>query len=196
HVGIHKGGYSAPWEVLEAKKANLPDAEMKAQYAIDSEVIDAYQKIHDAICEDVPPVPEAIPIGGVAPPAEPAAMDPAQATECRGRDVYEKWTDMAAAYCGPNARGLARTRTVSKDARSRGLRPPELPRRRRRADQGRDAPQIPARRGRSRLERPAHRRSDGDGQEVQGRVHAVEVRQVPRAGIHAGGGAALVEGQE
>src|SRR6266566_4884636 len=24
HVGINKGGFSAPWEVLEAKKANLP----------------------------------------------------------------------------------------------------------------------------------------------------------------------------
>src|SRR2546430_1486781 len=54
HVAINKGGFTAPWEVLEAKKANLPAAEMKAQYALDPEVIDGYQKIHDAICEDLP----------------------------------------------------------------------------------------------------------------------------------------------
>src|SRR5919197_2635614 len=68
HVGINKGGYSAPWEVLEAKKANMPAADMKAQFAIDPEVVDAYQKIHDALCEDAPPPPEAIPIGGLHPP--------------------------------------------------------------------------------------------------------------------------------
>ncbi|TMA11056.1 MAG: hypothetical protein E6J84_14145, partial [Deltaproteobacteria bacterium] len=61
HVGINKGGFSAPWEVLEAKKANLAAADMKAQFAVDPEVVDAYQKIHDALCEDVPPAPEAIP---------------------------------------------------------------------------------------------------------------------------------------
>src|SRR5205807_7238259 len=54
HVGINKGGYSAPWEVLEAKKANLPEADMKAQFAVDPEMADAYQKIHEALCEDVP----------------------------------------------------------------------------------------------------------------------------------------------
>src|SRR5947208_853 len=32
HAGINKGGFSAPWEVLEAKKANISDADMKAQY--------------------------------------------------------------------------------------------------------------------------------------------------------------------
>src|SRR5205085_9202207 len=68
HVAIAKGGFSAPWEVLEAKKAQLPEAEMKAQYALDTEVIDAYQAVHDKICEDVPPAPLAIPIGGYAPP--------------------------------------------------------------------------------------------------------------------------------
>lgn len=116
HVGVNKGGYSAPWEVLEAKKANLPAADMKAQFALDAEVIDAYQKIHDALCEDVPREPAAIPIGGYAPPAEPAPMDPAQATECRGRDAYRKWLELAEAYCGPDARWFARTKTVLKDA--------------------------------------------------------------------------------
>src|SRR5258705_177324 len=32
HAGINKGGFSAPWEVLEAKKANLSPADMKGQY--------------------------------------------------------------------------------------------------------------------------------------------------------------------
>src|SRR5712671_5254561 len=54
HVGINKGGYSAPWEVLEAKKANLSPADMKGQYAVDPEVIEAYQKIREAICEEAP----------------------------------------------------------------------------------------------------------------------------------------------
>src|SRR6266850_1976381 len=99
HVAINKGGFTAPWEVLSAKKAQLPEADMKAQYALDPEVIDAYQKIHDAICEDVPKEPEAIPIGGYTPPAEPAPMDPAQATECRPRDAWQKWMEMAEAYC-------------------------------------------------------------------------------------------------
>lgn len=116
HVGINKGGYSAPWEVLEAVKARLPEAEMKAQFALDSEVIEAYQKIHEALCEDLPPAPDAIPIGGYTPPAPPPPADPAQATECRPRAAYEKWLELAEAYCGPGARWLPRTKTVLKDA--------------------------------------------------------------------------------
>ena len=116
HVAINKGGFSAPWEVLEAKKANLPEADMKAQYAVDGEVVDAYQKVHDAICEDAPPPPDAIPIGGAPAVAEPAPMDPAAATECRPRAAWDKWMEMAAAYCGPNAHWLAKTKTVLKDA--------------------------------------------------------------------------------
>src|SRR5216684_2825424 len=116
HMGINKGGYSAPWEVLEAKKANLPEADMKAQFAIDNEVIANYQLVHEKICEDLPPQPLAVPIGGYAPPAEPAAMDPAQATECRPAAQWQKWVEMAEAFCGPNARWLAKTRTVLKDA--------------------------------------------------------------------------------
>ena len=116
HMGINKGGYSAPWEVLEAKKANLPEADMKAQFAIDNEVIANYQLVHEKICEDLPPQPLAVPIGGYAPPAEPAAMDPAQATECRPAAQWQKWVEMAEAFCGPNTRWLVKTRTVLKDA--------------------------------------------------------------------------------
>src|SRR6266850_324941 len=117
HAGINKGGFSAPWEVLAAKKANLPEADMKAQFAVDDEVIDAYQKLRDAICEDVPPTPQIVPFGGVQPPAEPAAMDPAQASECRPRAAWERWMEQGEAYCGPNARVLAKTKTVLKDAK-------------------------------------------------------------------------------
>src|SRR2546426_5451923 len=101
HVGINKGGFSAPWEVLEAKKANLPAADMKAQFAVDAEVVDAYQKIHDALCEDVPPASEAIPIGGYQPPAQPSPMDPAQATEGPPPAPWEEGGELAEAYCGP-----------------------------------------------------------------------------------------------
>jgi hypothetical protein len=117
HAAVNKGGFSAPWEVLEAKKANMPEADMKAQYALDPEVIAAYQKIHDSICEEVPPEPAAIPFGGYTPPPEPAPMDPAQATECRGRDAYQTWMGLAESYCGPNARWLAKTKLVLKDAK-------------------------------------------------------------------------------
>src|SRR5438309_1272478 len=117
HVGINKGGYSAPWEVLEAKKANLPEADMKAQFAVDPEMADAYQKIHEAVCQDVPRPPDAVPIGGYQPPAEPSPMDPAQATECRPRAAWEKWMEVGEAYCGSNARWFAKTKTVLKDAK-------------------------------------------------------------------------------
>src|SRR2546423_792047 len=76
HVGINKGGFSPPWEVLEAKKASLPEADMKAQFALDPEVIESYQKIRDALCEDVPRPPEMVPIGGFTPPVEAAPLGP------------------------------------------------------------------------------------------------------------------------
>ena len=117
HAGIHKGGFSAPWEVLAAKKANLPEADMKAQFALDPEVMEAYQKIHDSVCEDVPAPPRIVPIGGFQPPAEPSPMDPAQATECRPRAAWDKWMETAVAYCGPDARWFAKTKTVLKDAK-------------------------------------------------------------------------------
>jgi cytochrome c2 len=117
HAGINKGGYSAPWEVLEAKNAKMSDADMKAQYAVDKEIVDAYQAIHDKICEEVPPVSEAIPIGGNPPAAEPAPMDAAQASECRPRDQWQKWIDLAGAYCGPRSRWLAKSKVVVKDAK-------------------------------------------------------------------------------
>src|SRR5207302_4499792 len=116
HVAVNKGGFSAPWEVLEARKNKMSDADMKAQFALDSEVIDAYQTVHDKLCEDLPPVPPAIPPGGWQPPAPPQPMDPASATECRPRAAYQRWLERAEAYCGPDARWLATSKTVLKDA--------------------------------------------------------------------------------
>ncbi len=112
HVAVNKGGFSAPWEVLEARKNKMSDAEMKAQFALDPEVIDAYQTVHEKICEDLPPAPAAIPPGGWQPPAPPQPMDPASATECRPGAAYQRWLERAEAYCGPNARWLAKTKTV------------------------------------------------------------------------------------
>src|SRR5438445_2751750 len=117
HVGINTAGYSAPWEVLEAKRANLPEADMKAQFDVEPEMADAYQKIHEAVCEDVPRPPDAVPIGGYQPPAEPSPMGPAQASECRPRATWEKWMELAEAYCGPNARWFVKAKTVLKDAK-------------------------------------------------------------------------------
>src|SRR5438067_2876357 len=115
HVAVNKGGFSAPWEVLEARKNKMPDADMKAQFALDPEVIDAYQTVHDKICEDLPAQPAAIPPGGWQPPAPAQPMDPASATECRPRKSYEHWLERAEAYCGPSARWLAKTKVVLKD---------------------------------------------------------------------------------
>jgi len=47
-------------------------------------------------------------------------MDPAQATECRARADWEKWTELGAVYCGPHARSLAKTKTVAEGPRGRG----------------------------------------------------------------------------
>ena len=125
HLAVNKAGFSAPYEVLAAKQAKLAPADMKAQFALDPEVVDAYQAIHDKICEDLPAAPAAIPIGGFTPPADPAPIDPTAATECRPRAQYQKWLELAEAYCGPagspgspgsGARWLAKTKVVLKDS--------------------------------------------------------------------------------
>ena len=117
HAAVNEGGFSAPWEVLEARKNKMSDADMKAQFALDPEVIDAYQTVHDKICEDLAQAPAAIPPGGWQPPAPPQPMDPASATQCRPGAAYRHWLERAEAYCGPPARWLAKTKTVLKDAK-------------------------------------------------------------------------------
>src|SRR3954454_5309850 len=118
HAAVNKGGFTAPYEVLEAKKAKLPDADMKAQYSVDPEVIDAYQTVHDKICEDSPVAPAMIPFGGYQPPAPPKPMDPASASECRPAAKLERWRAEADAYCGPpgsGSRSILETKSVLKD---------------------------------------------------------------------------------
>ncbi|GAC1603813.1 MAG: hypothetical protein NVS4B10_16510 [Myxococcales bacterium] len=119
HMAVNKGGFSAPWEVLEAKKANVKPEDMKAQFALDAEVVERYQAVHDKICEDLPAPSPAIPIGGAPAAAEAAPMDPASATECRPASAWKKWTEMAQAFCGPEtvARWLANSKVVLKDAK-------------------------------------------------------------------------------
>src|SRR5256885_139615 len=118
HTAVNKGGFSAPYEVLEAKKAKLPDVDMKAQYSLDPEVIDSYQTVHDKICEDAPPAPAAIPVGGYQAPAEPKPLDPASATECRPAAKLVRWRAEAEAYCGPPgsaSRSILETKALVKD---------------------------------------------------------------------------------
>src|SRR3954462_13654237 len=118
HAAVNKGGFTAPYEVLEAKKAKLPDADMKAQYSLDPEVIDAYQTVLDKICEDSPVAPAMIPFGGYQRPAPPKPMDPASATECRPAPKLERWRAEADAYCGPpgsGSRSILETKSVLKD---------------------------------------------------------------------------------
>jgi cytochrome c2 len=119
HMAVNKGGFSAPWEVLEAKKAKITDDDFKSQYAIDPEVAAQYQTVHEKICEEVPQADPAVPIGGFSPPAEPAPVDPASATECRPAAAWKKWLEQAEAFCGPEsrARWLAKTKFVLKDAK-------------------------------------------------------------------------------
>jgi cytochrome c2 len=117
HAAIDKAGFSTPAEVLEARKAGMPPADLKAQFAVDDEVADAYQAVHDKICEEVALPSPIVPFGGNPPPAEPAPVVPASATECRPVSAYRRWLDMSEAYCGSAQRWLAKTRFVQKDGK-------------------------------------------------------------------------------
>jgi cytochrome c2 len=117
HSAIDKAGFSTPAEVLEAKKASLPPADMKAQFSVDDEVVEAYQGVHDKICEEVAQPSPIVPFGGYPKAAEPAAADAAAATECRPIATYRRWLDMSAAYCGSADRRLAQAKFVLKDAK-------------------------------------------------------------------------------
>src|SRR2546425_899754 len=184
HAAVNKAGFSAPWEVLEARKNKMSDADMKGQFALDPEVIDAYQTVQDKICEDLPPAPAAIPPGA-------GLHRQGHALRFRG---------------GGQGRPLRRETRLphpSQPLDALGAEPSagagglhRLPRRRGHADQGSRAQGLPPRRGRSLLERPAHRGSGGDGAQVQGRVPAGQVRPVPLPAAQRRAGAASGEGQE
>ena len=71
HVGVNKGGFSAPFEVLEAKKAKMPKADFASQFAVDDEVVQAYQAVYDKLCERTAEEPVMMPVGGWKASAEP-----------------------------------------------------------------------------------------------------------------------------
>jgi cytochrome c2 len=121
HAAIDKAGFSTPAEVLEAKKAGIAPADLKMQFAVDDEVAEAYQLVHDKICEEVALPSPAVPFGGNPPVAEPAPIEPAAAAECRPVAVYRTWLEMSAAYCGSGQRWLAKTRFVLKDGKGAPL---------------------------------------------------------------------------
>jgi cytochrome c2 len=121
HLGIDTAGYSRPAEVLEARRAELPPAELKLQFGLDDEVIEAYQAVHDKICEELPRPSPIVPVGGnpVVEPAPP--VDPAAATECRPVATYRRWLGLSGAYCAPGHRQLATTRFLLRDAKGAAL---------------------------------------------------------------------------
>ncbi len=117
HLGVDTAGYSKPGEVLEARRAGMAPADFKIQFAIDEEVADAYQAVHDRICEELPRPGPIVPVGG-QPRVEPAPpVDPAGATECRPVAVFRRWRGLSDAYCAPGHRQLATTRFLLKDSK-------------------------------------------------------------------------------
>lgn len=125
HQAIDRAGFSSPAEVLEGKRAGLSPADMKIRFAVDDEVVQAYEPVHDAICETVPLPSPIVPIGGNPPVSEPAPVDPATAKECRPVAMYRRWLEMGRAYCTPGERQLARTAFVLRDARGAVVPPPK-----------------------------------------------------------------------
>jgi cytochrome c len=123
HAGVDKAGFSAPAEVLEARKAGLSPKEFAIQFALDEEVVDAYQGVHDKICEELPLPSAAVPIGGNPRVQEPEPADPKAAKECRPVAMYRRWLDMSEAYCGKTQRWLAKTGFVLKDRKGQFLPP-------------------------------------------------------------------------
>lgn len=117
HMGIDRAGFSSPAEVLEAKEAELPEHDFRIRYAVDEEVVRAYEDVHEEICEVVELPTASVPIGGNPEVEPPEPVDPGAATECRPVETYRRWLDMSAAYCAKGQRWLAKTRFVLKDAK-------------------------------------------------------------------------------
>jgi cytochrome c2 len=124
HAGVDKAGFSSPAEVLEAKKAGMAANDFRIQFGVDDEVADAYQVVHDKICEEIPLPGAAVPIGGNPRVQDPEPVDPKAATECRPVVTYRRWLEMSEAYCGKSQRWLAKTGFLLKDRKGRLL-PPE-----------------------------------------------------------------------
>jgi len=131
HAAIDTAGYSKPAEVLEAVRGGMKPADLKIQFAVDDEVVEAYQAVHDKLCEEIPRPSPIVPVGGNPKVEPPEPVDPASATECRPLATYRAWLDLSDAYCAPGHRQLARTRFLLKDAKG-AVRP----------DQGRRGPRV------------------------------------------------------
>jgi cytochrome c2 len=124
HAGVDTAGFSAPAEVLAARRAGMPELEFRQQYAVDEEVVAAYEAVQGAICEEIPVALPSVPLGGNPAVEPPEAVDPAAATECRPVATYRRWLARSDAYCGAGFRALARTRFVWKDAKGTPVAPP------------------------------------------------------------------------
>lgn len=143
HLGVDTPGYSKPAEVLEARRAEIAPGDLKVQFAIDEEVAEVYQAVHDRICEEIPRPNPIVPVGGNPVVEPPAPVDPAAATECRPVAVYRRWLAMSDAYCARGHRQLATTRFLLKDSKGAAL-PRQAPRGPRVQDlAGQDAHQEP-----------------------------------------------------
>jgi len=116
HAGVNKGGFSAPWEVLEARKAKMPAADFISQFAVDPEVVDEYQTVYDKLCERTAEEPVMMPVGGWRPSPEAPARTDYKATDvCRSRAAYEELLDKSGAYCGKH-RMIAKAMVVFIDS--------------------------------------------------------------------------------
>jgi len=123
HAAVDRAGFSPPAEVLAAKRAGMGAEDFKRQFAVDDEVVEAYQAVHDKICEEVPLPSAAVPVGGNPKVTDPEPVDPASAVACRPVAEYRSWLEMGAAYCARGERSLARTRFLLKDAKGAFLPP-------------------------------------------------------------------------
>ncbi len=121
HRAVDTAGYSKPAEVLEARRANITPGDLKIQFAIDEEVAEAYQAVHDRICEEVQRPSPIVPVGGNPRVEPPAPVAPDSATECRPVAVYRKWLGISDAYCARDQRQLATTRFLLKDSTGAAL---------------------------------------------------------------------------
>ncbi|MBI5070463.1 MAG: c-type cytochrome [Deltaproteobacteria bacterium] len=124
HAAVDRAGFSAPWEVLEAREAGMGPSDFRIQYGVDEELAEAYQAVQERICEKIPLPSAIVPVGGNPVVAEAPPPDEAAATACRPVERYRRWLEMSRAYCGASQRWLARTGFVRKDRGGAPLPPP------------------------------------------------------------------------
>ena len=112
HAGVDKAGFSAPWEVLQAKRNRMDPAQFNQQYSLDDEVVASYDAVHDKFCERMPEEPVAVPVGGFKMPPEPPPAELKNDSVCKDRKTHDRWMGLAEAYCGRTGRWLPKTKAV------------------------------------------------------------------------------------